>query len=292
MNSATEARRLTDGVAWGWPAQSISGGAAGIALLHLERARTGAGPWEKANAWLEAAAREGASTGTNACLYYGAPALAFVLHGGADRPGYAQALATVDAGTRTVVRTRLDAAHRRIDAGDRPALGEFDLISGLTGLGVCQRRRGDLDLLRQVLTYLVRLTEPLHGLPGWWTLSSTGRTVGDPPGGHSNHGMAHGITGPLALLSLAMRDGIEVEGQAEAIHRLCAWLDRWERPHESGAWWPEIVTLTDMRRERPAQAGPLRPSWCYKLTELNYEFSQFRGIWAVSLLASRLMVGG
>lgn len=174
--------------------QSLSGGAAGIALLHIERARTGADPWEKANTWLEVSVRDGVSVSSNACLYFGAPALAFVLHGAADQPGIGQALATVDAGTRVVVRSRLDAAHQRIDAGDRPALGEFDLIGGLTGLGACLRRRGCLDLLRDVLAYLVRLTEPLDGLPGWWTYSSTGRTASTPPGGHGNNGMAHGIT--------------------------------------------------------------------------------------------------
>jgi hypothetical protein len=185
------------------------------------------------------------------------------LHGAADQPGIGQALATVDAGTRVVVRSRLDAAHRRIDAGDQPALGEFDLIGGLTGLGACLRRRGCLDLLRDVLAYLVRLTEPLDGLPGWWTFSSTGRTASAPPGGHGNNGMAHGITGPLALLSMTLRDGFVVDGQAEAISRICAWLDHWEGPHEAGAWWPETVTLDDLQRGRTSQAGPLRPSWCY-----------------------------
>ncbi|WP_344449805.1 lanthionine synthetase LanC family protein, partial [Acrocarpospora macrocephala] len=265
------------------PHQALSGGAAGIALLHIERARTGAGTWEEANAWLEVSVRDGVSVSGNACLYFGAPALAFVLHGAADQPGISQALATVDAGVRVVVRNRLDAAHRRMDAGDRPALGEFDLIGGLSGLGVCLRRRGCRDLLREVLAYLVRLTEPLGGLPGWWTLSSAGRTFNDPPGGHGNNGIAHGITGPLALLSMTLSEGTLVDGQVEAIRRICAWLDLWECRHEAGAWWPETVTVGDLQRGRTSQAGPLRPSWCYELTELNHEFSQFRGMLAVSL---------
>jgi hypothetical protein len=114
-----------------------------------------------------------------------------------------------------------------------------------------------------VLAYLVRLTEPLDGLPGWWTLSSPGRTATFPPGGHSNHGMAHGITGPLTLLGISAQGGVAVDGQIEAIHRICSWLDTWEQDHYLGPWWPETVSLDDLKRGHPAQNKPLRPSWCY-----------------------------
>ncbi|WP_051840836.1 lanthionine synthetase C family protein [Streptomyces sp. NRRL F-5126] len=239
------------------PAQSLSGGAAGIALLHLERAVTSTGSWPQAHAWLERSARDGLSVADNASLYYGAPALAFVLHSCARRPGLAGALATADAGTQTVLRRKLDAAHRRIDAGARPLAAEFDLISGLTGLGVCVRRRGRPDLLRQILTYLVRLTEPIQGLPGWWTH-------------HSDHGMAHGITGPLALCALALHDGVEVDGQTAAIRRICAWLDTWEQRGASGAWWPATVSAADVNRGDTHQDGPLRPSWCYGTPGISF----------------------
>lgn len=40
-------------------------------------------------------------------------------------------------------------------------------------------------------------------------------------GGHADLGLAHDITGPLALLARAMRRGITVEGQAAAIEETC-----------------------------------------------------------------------
>jgi hypothetical protein len=42
------------------------------------------------------------------------------------------------------------------------------------------------------------------------------------------------IAGPLALLALAMRRGITVPGQDEAIDRICAWLDAWRQPGTAG----------------------------------------------------------
>jgi hypothetical protein len=246
------------------PGQSLSGGAAGIALLHIEQASTGAGTWELANATLSDAVADGVSTARSASLYHGAPALSFVLHGAADRPGLAQARETVDASTALITRRRLDAAHARIDQRNRPALDEYDLIGGLTGLGVALRRSGDHDLLRSVLTYLVRLTEPVDDLPGWWSPAGPERTRPGPPGGHSNHGIAHGVAGPLALLALAHRDGIIVDGQIDAMARICRWLDSWEQRHvNGGAWWPQVVTLADLQRHTSSQPGPRRPSWCY-----------------------------
>jgi len=277
--------------------QSLSRGATGVALLHIERAAAGRASWETAHAWLTTAARGDLIGNTNATLYFGTPALAFAFHTAADRPGkYQRVLAALDASVATIIRRRLDQAHARIDRAVRPALAEFDLINGLTGLGAYLLRRDPRgDLLHQVLAYLTRLTQPLPGqdLPGWWTSQApAGRRPAGQGGGHGNLGLAHGIAGPLALLSLATRRGICIDGQLEAIAAVCTWLDIWQQKGHGATWWPETITLDEARSGNTAQAGPLRPSWCYKLTELNHEFSQFRGMLAMFLLASRLMVGG
>jgi hypothetical protein len=257
------ARQLQTPRPVGRPAQSLSGGAAGIALLHIERAITGAAGWQEAHDWLSTAARDDLTAGAGACLYHGAPALAFALHP-ASHPGYRPALKTLDEGVAALTRDRLAAAAQRLQHGDRPALAEFDLISGLTGLGThLWRHDPGGDLVKDVLAYLIRLTQPVDGLPGWWTLSSPQRTRQAPPGGHSNHGMAHGITGPLALLSLTARAGLVLPGQMEAIGRICAWLDNWQHEHLGAPWWPETITLAELQQHQSTQPGPRRPSWCY-----------------------------
>jgi hypothetical protein len=60
-----------------------------------------------------------------------------------------------------------------------------------------------------------------------------------------------------------MRREITVAGQAEAIDRICTWLDAWRQQGDAGPWWPAWVTLSDLREERTSQHGPVRPSWCY-----------------------------
>jgi class I lanthipeptide synthase len=249
--------------------QSLAGGSAGVALLHIERALTQPDQWATAHTWLSAAACGDLHGGPGACLFFGVPALAFLTHAATEATGgYQRAMAQLDTATQQVTRARLAAAHARIDRGERPALAEFDLIRGLTGLGAYHLAHApEHPVTAQVLAYLVRLTEPLpgrDGLPGWWTEHGpTGQPPADYPGGHSNFGMAHGITGPLALLALALRAGIAVDGHAEAIARICGWLDAWQQPHPTGPWWPRTITVSEARSGRCDQPGPAQPSWCY-----------------------------
>jgi hypothetical protein len=251
-----------------WRHQSLSKGAAGVAVLHGIRAQTGHGSFERAHAWLRLAVESGVSTGMGSGLWFGVPAVAFAMAVTATGQ-YPVATQVLSRTIADMVHSRLQAAHERIAAAARPRLAEFDLVRGLTGLGAyllhCEP---DPRLLRQVLQYLVRLTEPVPArdaagitAPGWWTSDNPNiRTRLD--GGHANFGMAHGIA-PLALLSLAMRRGITVAGQAEAIDRICAWLDTWRQPGRNGPWWPRWITMADLHDGHPSQAGPGRPSWCY-----------------------------
>jgi hypothetical protein len=249
--------------------QSLSRGAAGIALLHVERALVGTGNWETAHAWLSAAVRDDIDAGFDASLLFGAPALAFAVHAAAESGRYARACAALRAGVEALTRQRLAQAHARIDRSDRPPLREFDSFHGLTGIGIYLLASNPCsDLMHDVLAYLVRLSQPLprerEGLPGWWsTLAPTGKLSPAFPGGHGNVGIAHGISGPLALLSLSMRRGVVIDGHTDAIGRICAWLDTWRREHPSGSRWPEKITLDAMHRQQCKHTVPLRPSWCY-----------------------------
>ncbi|MFJ8194731.1 lanthionine synthetase C family protein [Streptomyces sp. NPDC096094] len=251
--------------------QHLAHGLPGIALLHVERAAAGLGPWQRAHDWLAAASREPLTSGPDSHPFYGAPAFAHALARAADHlPGaYRRALDTLDRQTAADASRRVDAAHRRIDTGHLPALAEFDTIRGLTGYGAYFLRRDpDSSALRAVLDYCVRLTQPIthdgETLPGWWTPTGpSGRPDERFPGGHANSGMAHGIGGVLALLALAARHGTLVAGHDEAVHRILTWLDRWQEDTGRGPAWPYWVTRAELRAGRPAPSAPRRPSWCY-----------------------------
>ncbi|UGQ13569.1 lanthionine synthetase C family protein [Yinghuangia sp. ASG 101] len=268
LASPTEVRRLT--LAHGWAPQSLAHGAVGVALLHIERARTGDGPWQRAHDWLAcAAARPVVGAGH---LFYGAPALAFAMSCAAVDGRYARALDALDRHITATTQQRVSQAHARMDRGEAPALAEFDAIRGMSGLAAyLLRRNPDHASTRGVVEYLVRLTEPLprvnrtlpEALPGWWSpLAPTGKPSPNFPEGHANAGVAHGIGGVLAALSAATRTGVRVDGLPTAIGRILAWLDRWRQDAETGSWWPYWITPAQQRIGSPGE-GPQRPSWCY-----------------------------
>lgn len=242
--------------------QSLAHGPLGAVLLRIERARRGTETWEEVHRSLSEIGP--LIDGPDAGLYLGAPAMAFVLHLAADGTGrYADALHTLDGIVASNARQRLTNAHDRIDAGRTTNFAEYDLFRGLTGLGaLLLRRQPRGPEMKAVLDYLVRLTAPVSAngkqRPGWWVGHAPAHNKAAMPGGHANAGMAHGITGPLALLSLAMRAGITVDGHEAAILRICRWLDEIRQHDHGGVRWPRWVN-----EGGPAPALPAAPSWCY-----------------------------
>ena len=99
----------------------------------------------------------------SASLFHGAPAVAFVLHTGAH-PAYAAMLAALDEHINDLTALKLAAAHERIDRGELTRPSEYDLISGLTGLGLYHLvRHGSAGsgMTAAVLDYLIALAEPV-----------------------------------------------------------------------------------------------------------------------------------
>lgn len=246
-------------------AQSLADGPAGTALLRMERGEDAREPLRSMFADPVAAHP------TQAGLFDGAPATAFTL----AATGYRGTFAVLDGHVQAIIRARLDAAYARIEVGELPMKREFDLIGGLSGLAAYLLRRdtqtdaGPVDaasceLLREVLAYLVRLTRPRpDGLPGWWAVSGPSGPGPRWGGGHGNLGVAHGISGVMMVLALAMRRGVAVSGQAEAIDRVCRWLDRWRCGTAYRVWWPEVISRADHATGTVRPDEPPRPSWCY-----------------------------
>ncbi|MFD9817425.1 lanthionine synthetase C family protein [Streptomyces violascens] len=254
-----------------WHSQSLASGAAGIALLHVERARAGLGPWGPAHRWIRHAASSEVNGADSSGLYLGAPAIAFLLHATPTdvHAIYQPAWTTLHHHVTALAHRRVANALARMACGELPQFTEYDTFYGLTGIGAYLLRSDpDSCALESILTYLVALSHPLdnrgHRLPGWWVGHDPQRGHSPQfPGGHANFGAAHGITGPLMLLTQALRRGISVAGQAEAIATICAHLDVWRQEGEAGPWWPEHLTAADLEAGRIHAPGPARPSWCY-----------------------------
>ncbi|MFI6100787.1 lanthionine synthetase C family protein [Lentzea sp. NPDC051213] len=249
--------------------QSLANGAAGTALMHVERAWTGCGTWTTAQDHIRRVVAGPVDAAEHAGLYYGAPAVALLLQAVADRhPRYRAASQTMDEHVLRLTRRRLSNAAARIDREEPAAFAEYDLFYGLTGIGaLLLRHHPDSDELTGILRYVVTLaTRPRHengvALPGWWVAHDPDKIM-PTPGGHANFGMAHGAAGLLSFLALAAVHGRVVDGQREAISVLTEWFERWRQDGTDGPWWPQWITREELRAGHPAHTRPGRSSWCY-----------------------------
>jgi hypothetical protein len=250
-------------LARGFAGLALSMGLVGEALDRPESAR-----WRNSgHRYLEAAVRglegvanppPGLFTGTA-----GVAAAACVLSDGRHYRGLLQSLS----------RQVRDGAHQLASAA-RAGMGAlpvstFDHISGLTGLAALlaspdARPVADDDALHDALAALTAIVLAGGSRRGWFTPPEF--AVGEWmertfPRGNLNCGLAHGVTGILAVLSVTWRDGVRLPGQDEAIAVASNWLlaQRLEDPW--GVNWPLAVDV-----EEPDPALPPTPShaaWCY-----------------------------
>jgi class I lanthipeptide synthase len=162
------------------------------------------------------------------------------------------------------------------------AVRDVDLISGLAGVGaylLLRRDRPGVEAaLRRVLGSLVDLTGSDEDGPRWRT--PPGQLSPDEqaryPDGYLNCGLAHGIPGPLAVLSLALRAGVDLPGLPDAVARTADWLAGHRADDPYGPSWPNVVPLPDAGPARaalanagqvnpagPSRIAPARAAWCY-----------------------------
>jgi lantibiotic modifying enzyme len=84
------------------------------------------------------------------------------------------------------------------------------------------------------------------------------------PQEHFNCGLAHGIPGLLAALSLAWQTGYRVDGQWEAIKTLGQWVAEHHVYDKLGISWPAMIPLSlSDSPQKWKSLPPARTAWCY-----------------------------
>ena len=236
-----------------------------IALLcaQLDRALPDAG-WDRAGhvhltTAAQAAERDGAPLG----LFDGVAGLGFTAERlAAGRARYGTLLTAID----DAIAGGVSATSARLARTKGMPVGAWDLISGITGIGTYLLTRREEPAARaaldETLTALVDLTRETDDVPRWATPHEHvyEDMQASAPEGNLNCGLAHGAPGPLALMSLALAEGVEVSGQADAVRRLADWVAGQCQPGRFGPEWPSAIPLGGANR----QDQPLpRPGWCY-----------------------------
>lgn len=154
--------------------------------------------------------------------------------------------------------------------GEPSAMMLYDLIQGITGIGAYAFVRNDHSLIEKISTLLIALTHPIRFegrmIPGWYVPSKHLVLEEDRisyPKGNFNLGQAHGISGVLAFLSIALLRGFELEGQKEAIETISRWLMKQRKEIDQLFFWNLLLPFEEERNPKKEVRFFGRDAWCY-----------------------------
>ena len=146
---------------------------------------------------------------------------------------------------------------------------EYDVIYGVSGIAryVLERYKSNgmmEQIANQIIFFLINLTKDiLHEgrvKKGWYSHSYNQKEDSyyiDYEHCYYNLGLAHGISGPLAILSIFLINGFELKGQKEAIQIIINWLKQIDS-HIQDTAWPYTIKDIDF-----IDNSDYRFAWCY-----------------------------
>jgi lantibiotic modifying enzyme len=234
---------------------SLAKGQAGLALVYTWLARTRRMPQADVLAWqcLDEAIEAVSTQAMNASFWGGFTGVAWAAE-------LADRLLDPDAEDRSeAVDEAVLGLLSRASVWSAP----YDLVVGLTGLGVYSLQRYPRPLAMECLRRVVerlheRAQHDEHGLY-WWTPPAE---ILDPearkqyPSGRADLGVAHGVAGVIALLGSVCGAGVEQATARPLLDGAVRWLLAHSVPTEAGPTFPIWVAPG-------IQPWPARSAWCY-----------------------------
>lgn len=155
-------------------------------------------------------------------------------------------------------------------------IGDYDTIIGLSGIGRIVLSFYDRPGMREVWHHIVTWFQLYcrqkslgsEIVPGWH-ISTQNQFLAQEekkyPNGNFNLGLSHGISGPIALMSISILKGVSSEELRNEVNELTHWLVKWKVEGEEGIYWPGRVSYEEWKQGRLYAENKLFPrdSWCY-----------------------------
>ncbi|WNS41171.1 lanthionine synthetase C family protein [Paenibacillus sp. MMS20-IR301] len=154
-------------------------------------------------------------------------------------------------------------------------MGDYDVIQGLSGIGRVALLFSERPLMRSALESIVELFHLYCGekhINGYtvpaWHVSSENQFLAEEssryPNGNFNLGLSHGVSGPLAFLSISYSKGIMNDAVTADIYKLAEFLCKCAIQDENGIVFPGRVSFEEwVKEDLPSVGIDNRDSWCY-----------------------------
>ncbi|MBZ5482918.1 lanthionine synthetase C family protein [Bacillus sp. T_4] len=139
----------------------------------------------------------------------------------------------------------------------------YDVCYGISGIGryliLLENNPKASRFLKDILEICVDITDDItikeEKVPGWFTPQTYNSQFET---GFFDTGLAHGICGPMNLLSIALKNGYTVDGQLEAIKKISYWLMDKSQLDDGKLFIPNIIPFNN-----ETNSYNKRDAWCY-----------------------------
>jgi len=180
----------------------------------------------------------------------------------------------LDSLNKLIVKTTLEEIQHLKENIKNLEILSYDTVFGLAGVTaylLLFKEDKEVDkAIKEALTYFILMTQDQevfgYPVPSYYISFDNLYSEEEQniyPKGNFNLGLSHGITGPLTVMSLALNEGIEVEGQRDAIKRILEDLKVFKYIDDNGGiFWPGRVKFEDYITKK-CNLDKRRASWCY-----------------------------
>lgn len=156
----------------------------------------------------------------------------------------------------------------------------YDVIAGMTGVGrylllyienfkTAKDCFHEKNTLEHILKYLIKLSEDVDidgkKIIGFYVANENLWPVerrAQYSHGTLDFGVAHGIAGPLALMTYSAEKNIVMDGQIKAINKIIKIFNEHTAIKDDIIYWPMILSAERYKQDGVADIGS-RMSWCY-----------------------------
>lgn len=183
---------------------------------------------------------------------------------------YSKLLHSINEYMHEAVTAKIDEAKNR-----QNHMGDYDVIEGISGIAnyllLYKHEKKMRELLINSLKYLVNISEDIdyqgRKVPGWLIPSECHFTKEESEyysNGSFNLGLSHGISGIVAVLSIALMEEVEVSGQRAAIKKMVDFLLQFANKEDNFLFWKGAISFEEYLTGGPYDRVDFRrDAWCY-----------------------------
>lgn len=208
----------------------------------------------------------------NLSLWGGLTGIATSVHLLSDEKNYSNFISQLNNLILDNINYYIRIANKNLNEGKTTSL-DFEAVYGLAGIAryllILKDNKQAEIVIKEILKYFIKLNEKVeykgYRIPRYFITpqNQLNDDAKNYPGGHVDIGIAHGLCGPLLVMSIALEQGYKLMNLPETIRDMANELLLWIQEDKFGIWWPSKINYNEYVNNSLLYNHPTANGWCY-----------------------------